>query len=52
MTIHILKYGESYCDMPAPPSSWPPEDLWVSFEDDWPREATCAACSHWCRTRP
>lgn len=33
MSVHILKYGQSRCDLRGPPRAWPEEDTWISADD-------------------
>ncbi len=44
-TVHILKEGKSYCDMPGVPGEWPDGHLYVSFQDqENAKEANCPGC--------
>ncbi len=44
-TIHILRHGFSYCDIPNVPAQWPAGHRWVSFDDtEHLNEVTCRAC--------
>lgn len=44
-TIHILRHGFSYCDIPNVPAQWPAGHRWVSFQDtENLNRVTCRAC--------
>ncbi len=44
-TVHILKNGKSYCEMPGVPGTWPDHHLYISYQDrENAKEANCPGC--------
>lgn len=40
--VHILRGGVSFCRMPGVPKDWPPDHVWVRYEER--EDATCVKC--------
>jgi uncharacterized Zn-finger protein len=45
LTVHILKEGRSFCDMPGVPGEWPDNHVYISYQDrENAKEANCPGC--------
>lgn len=45
LTVHVLKEGKSYCEMPGLPGEWPDNHVYVSYQDEEnAKEANCPGC--------